>query len=102
MVDYWSQFVTGHPKPDMQWIDKAMNMWHNEMKNCGDEWTIRLCMGVVQHFYSYCAVNGIAFKGKLPEKVAFKNEDGEELEFYVLNPEEETDFFLKYLSQYKR
>jgi glycosyltransferase involved in cell wall biosynthesis/2-polyprenyl-3-methyl-5-hydroxy-6-metoxy-1,4-benzoquinol methylase len=102
MVDYWSQFVTGHPKPDMQWIDKAMNMWHNEMKNCGDEWTIRLCMGVVQHFYSYCAVNGISFKGKLPEKVAFKNEDGEELEFYVLNPEEETDFFLKYMSQYKR
>jgi glycosyltransferase involved in cell wall biosynthesis len=103
MVDYWSQFITGHPKPDMQWLQKGMDIWHNDLKKCGDDWTIRLSLGVLQHYYSYCAINGIAYKGKLPEKVAFQNGDnGETLDFYVLNPEEETDFFLKYISTFKR
>lgn len=102
LVDYWSQFITDHPNVNLMWLQKGMDMWHNEMKNCGDDWTIRLCLEVVQHFYSYCAVNGIAYKGKLPEKVAFKNNEDRIVEFYVLNPEEETDFFLKYISTYKR
>ena len=103
MVDYWSQFITGHPNPDMTWLQKGMDIWHNDLKNCGDDWTIRLSLGVVQHYYSYCAINGIAYKGKLPEKVAFQNGDnGETIEFYVLDPETETDFFLKYLSTFKR
>ena len=103
MVDYWSQFVTGHPNPDLTWLQKGMDIWHNDLKNCGDDWTIRLSLGVVQHYYSYCAINGISFKGKLPQKVAFQNDvNGETLEFYVLEPEEETEFFFKYLSTYKR
>jgi glycosyltransferase involved in cell wall biosynthesis/2-polyprenyl-3-methyl-5-hydroxy-6-metoxy-1,4-benzoquinol methylase len=103
MVDYWSQFITGHPNPDMSWLQKGMDIWHNDLKKCGDDWTIRLSLGVLQHYYSYCAINGIAYKGKLPEKVAFQNGDnGETIEFYVLNPEEESDFFLKYLSTFKR
>ena len=103
MVDYWSQFITGHPTPDMTWLEKGMDIWHNDLKKCGDDWTIRLSLGVLQHFYSYCAQNGIAFKGKLPEKVAFQNgENGEMIDFYVVDPEEESDFFLKYLANFKR
>jgi len=103
MVDYWSQFITGHPTPDMTWLEKGMDIWHNDLKTCGDDWTTRLSLGVLQHFYSYCAQNGIAFKGKLPEKVAFQNgENGEMIDFYVVDPEEESDFFLKYLANFKR
>jgi len=103
MVDYWSQFITGHPNPDLQWLEKGMDIWHNDLKKCGDDWTIRLSLGVLQHYYSYCAENGIAFKGKLPEKVAFQNgENGETLEFYVVDKEEESDFFLHYLANFKR
>jgi len=103
MVDYWSQFITGHPNPDMTWLQKGMDIWHNDLKNCGDDWTTRLSLGVLQHYYAYCAENGIAFKGKLPEKVAFQNgTNGETIDFYVVNPEEESDFFLKYLANFKR
>lgn len=102
LVDYWSKFISDHPTPNLSWLERAMNMWHTELKNCGDNWTIRLSLGVVQHFYTYCAVNGIAYKGVLPNKVAFKNTEGEVVEFYVLDPEEETDFFLKYISTYRR
>lgn len=102
LVDYWSQFITNHPTPNVEWLQKGMDMWHDELKTCGDDWTIRLSLGVVQHFYSYCAINGLAYKGKLPEKIAFQNDGGEVVEFYVLNPEEETEFFLKYISEFKR
>ena len=103
MVDYWSQFITGHPNPDITWLQKGMDIWHNDLKKCGDDWTTRLSLGVVQHYYSYCAQNGIAFKGRLPEKVAFQNgENGETIDFYVLDKEEESDFFLHYLANFKR
>jgi glycosyltransferase involved in cell wall biosynthesis/2-polyprenyl-3-methyl-5-hydroxy-6-metoxy-1,4-benzoquinol methylase len=102
LVDYWSRFITDHPTPDLSWLERAMNMWHSELKTCGDDWTIRLSLGVIQHFYSYCAVNGIAYKGNLPQKVAFKNTEDEVVEFYVLDPVEETDFFLKYIATYRR
>lgn len=103
IVDYWSQFITGHPNPNLQLLQDGLQYWHEVLKPCGDDWTIRLSIGVVQHFYSYCAINGIAYKGKLPEKVAFKNEDnGAIVEFYVLNPEEETEMFFNYLSKYER
>jgi hypothetical protein len=102
LVDYWSKFITDHPKPDFTWLERGMEMWHKELKNCGDDWTIRLSLGVVQHFYSYCAINNIAYKGKLPEKLAFQNVNGEVIEFYVLDEETERDFFFKYLSTYKR
>jgi glycosyltransferase involved in cell wall biosynthesis/2-polyprenyl-3-methyl-5-hydroxy-6-metoxy-1,4-benzoquinol methylase len=102
LVDYWSKFITDHPKPDFTWLERGMEMWHKELKNCGDDWTIRLSLGVVQHFYSYCAINNIAYKGKLPEKLAFQNVNGEVIDFYVLDEETERDFFFKYLSTYKR
>ena len=103
LVDYWSQFITGHPNPNLQLLQDGLQYWHEVLKPSGDDWTIRLSIGVVKHFYSYCAINGIAYKGRLPEKVAFKNEANDEIiEFYVLNPEEETELFFKYLSQYKR
>lgn len=102
LVDYWSKFVTDHPTPDFSWIERAMELWHNELKTCGDDWTIRLSLGVVQHFYSYCAVNNIAYKGKIPEKLMYQNVNGEVIDFYVLDEDTEREFFFKYLSTYKR
>lgn len=103
LVDIWSQFITGHPNPDLRLLEAGLNYWHEVLEPCGDDWTIRLSIGVVQHFYSYCSMNGIAYKGKLPEKVAFQNgQNGEVIDFYVLHPEEETELFFKYLSTYKR
>lgn len=103
LVDYWSKFITDHPKPNLQLLELGLQYWHEVLKPCGDDWTIRLSIGVVQHFYSYCAVNGIAYKGKLPEKVAFESPyEKEIIEFYVLHPEEETEMFFKYLSTYKK
>lgn len=103
LVDYWSQFITGHPSPNLKLLEDGLEYWHKVLEPSGDDWTIRLSIGVVQHFYSYCAVNGIAYKGKLPQKVAFQNgESGEVIDFYVLNPEEETDLFFKYLSTFKK
>jgi glycosyltransferase involved in cell wall biosynthesis/2-polyprenyl-3-methyl-5-hydroxy-6-metoxy-1,4-benzoquinol methylase len=103
LVDYWSQFITGHPNPDLRLLEQGLNYWHEVLEPCGDDWTIRLSIGVVQHFYSYCAVNGLAYKGKLPEKVAFQNPNTNEvIDFYVLHPETETDLFFKYLSTFQR
>lgn len=103
LVDYWSQFITGHPQPDLSLLDTGLRYWHEVLKPCGDDWTIRLSINVVQHFYSYCAINGIAYKGKLPEKVAFEHPyTKKQLEFYVLHPEEETELFFKYLSTYQQ
>ena len=103
LVDIWSQFITGHPDPDLRLLEAGLKYWHEVLKPCGDDWTIRLSIGVVQHFYSYCATNKISNKGKFPERVAFQNgETGETIEFFVLNPEEETELFFKYLSTYKR
>ena len=103
LVDYWSQFITTHPNPNLNLLDLGLGYWHEVLKTCGDDWTIRLSIGVVQHFYSYCASNGIAYKGKLPEKVAFENPNtNKPLEFYVLHPEEETELFFKYLSTFQQ
>lgn len=103
LVDYWSKFITDHPKPNLDLLDKGLKYWHEVLKPSGDDWTIRLSIGVVQHFYSYCAINGISYKGKLPEKVAFQSEyTGETIDFYVLHPEEETEMFFKYLSTFKK
>ena len=102
LVDYWSQFVTDHPKPNMDWMKKALEYWHTVLKPCGDDWTIRLSIGVIQHFYKYCFINGIQVLGKLPEKKAFQNnQNGKLIEFFVID-EEETDLFFKYLSTYDR
>lgn len=102
LVDYWSQFITGHPQPNLQLLQDGLDYWENVLKPCGDDWTIRLSIGVVQHFYSYCAINGIAYNGKLPEKVAFQSDDGRVIDFYVLRPDEETELFFNYLSNYSR
>lgn len=103
LVDYWSKFITGHPNPDLNLLDIGLKYWHEVLKPCGDDWTIRLSINSVQHFYSYCAANGIAYKGKLPEKVSFQHPyTNKLLEFYVLHPEEETELFLKYLSTYQQ
>jgi hypothetical protein len=102
LVDYWSQFVTDHPKPNMEWLNKALEYWHTVLKPCGDDWTIRLSIGVIQHFYNYCFQNNIELNGKLPEKKAFQNNaNGKLVEFFVID-EEETELFFKYLSAYDR
>jgi glycosyltransferase involved in cell wall biosynthesis len=102
LVDYWSQFVTDHPKPNMEWLQKGLEYWHTVLKPCGDDWTIRLSIGVIQHFYNYCAINGIEIMGKLPEKKAYQNNvNGKMIEFHVID-EEETEMFFKYLSTYDR
>jgi glycosyltransferase involved in cell wall biosynthesis/2-polyprenyl-3-methyl-5-hydroxy-6-metoxy-1,4-benzoquinol methylase len=102
LVDYWSQFVTDHPKPNMEWLNKALEYWHTVLKPCGDDWTIRLSIGVIQHFYNYCFQNNIELNSKLPEKKAFQNNaNGKLVEFFVID-EEETELFFKYLSAYDR
>lgn len=95
--NYWSQFFNGHPNPDLSWIEAAMNLWNTELKYCNDDWVITVSLKVIQQFYSYCAYNKIGCQGKVPEKLAFQNDNGDLLEFFVLDPRTETDFFLKYL-----
>jgi hypothetical protein len=34
LVDYWSQFVTDHPKPNMEWLNKALEYWNTVLKPC--------------------------------------------------------------------
>lgn len=103
MVDMWSKFITDHPDVNFAYAEEALRIWHEEMKDCGDPWTVRLCLSVVQHFYSYFAANQISYKGKQVEKVSLKNQHTNEvLEFFVLDASSETEMFTKYLSEYKR
>lgn len=95
--NYWSQFFNGHPNPDFSYIEAAMKLWNTELKHCNDDWVITVSLKVIQQFYSYCAYNKIGYQGRIPEKLAFQNDKGDLLEFFVLDPRTETEFFLKYL-----
>lgn len=100
LVDFWSRFICGHPNPDLSIMQHGLAFWHSDLKNCSNDWGIRLSIGIVQQFYSYCAINNIEHNSGIPKQVRFKNADDVVIDFFVIDPANETKFFLKYLSEF--